>query len=273
MNIALPTSIEIKETKDSKALVTVEPCYPGYGVTIGNSLRRVLLSSIEGAAITSFKLKGAHHEFSSLPNVKEDLIEIILNLKQVRVKTFSDEPVILTLKVKGEKAVTAGDIQKNSLAELVNPTQHILTITDPKTEIEMELTVKRGYGYITVEEREKEKVDIGTIMIDAIYSPIVSVGFEVENMRVGERTDYERMILKMETDRTITPKAAIEKAAEILVNHFSVMLGDNKPESAKEAKSVEKEEKETVKAEIETADEPEVTAEPLKKKRGRPKKS
>jgi DNA-directed RNA polymerase subunit alpha len=275
MSISLPTSFEIKETKDSRAQLVIEPCYPGYGVTLGNALRRVLLSSIEGAAITSFKLKGAHHEFSSLPMVKEDLVEIILNLKQVRVKLFSDEPATITLKVKGEKSVTAADIQKNSLVEIANPQQLILTTTDPKADVEMEMTIKKGYGYITVEEREKEKVDIGTIMIDAIYSPVTNVGFEIENMRVGERTDYERLILKIETDHTISPRHALERTAQILVEHFSLLLG-SQSSTQKMEKIVTKEDKKE-KEEIKEVEKKEVQlpliADTLKKKRGRPKKN
>ena len=226
MRIPLPTNLEIKEAKGNKAIAVIEPCYPGYGVTLGNALRRVLLSSIEGAAITTFKIKGASHEFSTLPNVKEDLVEIILNLKRIRLRVFSDEPIKLNLRVKGEKVVTAGDIDKNAEVEIISTTAPILTLTDKNAEVEMEITVGKGRGYITVEERAKEKIDLGAIIIDAIYSPMVSVGFEVENIRVGERTDFDRLVLKLETDGSINPKNALHQASEILVKHFEFVLND-----------------------------------------------
>ncbi|MBT4122245.1 DNA-directed RNA polymerase subunit alpha, partial [bacterium] len=182
MNIPLPNEVKINNEKGNKAQVIIEPCYPGYGVTLGNSLRRVLLSSLEGGAITSFKIKGTDHEFSHLPNVKEDLIEIILNLKAIRLKIFSDEPVILNIKVKGEKEIKASDITKNAEVEISNPKQLICTVTDKSTEFEMELTVAKGHGYVSVEERESEKVDIGVIKVDSIYTPMKNVGFEIENV-------------------------------------------------------------------------------------------
>ncbi|MBU1037299.1 DNA-directed RNA polymerase subunit alpha [Patescibacteria group bacterium] len=274
MSIPLPTTTDIKELKNSRAQVTIEPCYPGYGVTLGNALRRVLLSSIEGAAISSFKVKGTQHEFSTLPNIKEDLIEIMLNLKQVRVKVFSDEPVVLSLKVKGEKTVTAADIEKNSAIEIVDPEQPILTITDAKGEVEMEMIAQKGYGYVTVEEREKEKVDIGTIMIDAIYSPLVNVGFEIENVRVGEQTNYEKLILKIETDKTITPRQALEKAALVLNEHLSLLISkDAAKQSVKEPKQDQEIEEKVKEEPAETApDNTPVEEEKPKRKRGRPKK-
>lgn len=240
MRIPLPTNLEIKEAKGNKAIAVIEPCYPGYGVTLGNALRRVLLSSIEGAAITAFKVKGASHEFSTLPHVKEDLVEIILNLKKIRLQVFSDEPVKLNLKVKGEKIVTAGDIEKNAQVEIISTDAKILTLTDKNAEIEMEITAFKGRGYVTVEERAKEKIDLGTIIIDAIYSPMVNVGFEVESMRVGEKTDFDRLILKLETDGSINPKDALQKASEILVKHFEFVLNGGK--APKETEEIEEKE-------------------------------
>jgi len=249
MRIPLPTNLEIKEAKGNKAIAVIEPCYPGYGVTLGNALRRVLLSSIEGAAITAFKVKGASHEFSTLPHVKEDLVEIILNLKRIRLQVFSDEPVKLNLKVKGEKIVTAGDIEKNGQVEIVSTDAPILTLTDKNAEIEMEITVGKGRGYVTVEERAKEKVDLGTIIIDAIYSPMVSVGFEVDSMRVGEKTDFDRLVLKLETDGSIAPKDALHQASEILVKHFEFVLNNGKaPKEIEEKETlIENEEEKPVK--------------------------
>jgi len=246
MNISLPTTLKIENLKNNKAAVSIEPCYPGYGVTLGNALRRVLLSSINGAAVTSFKINGAEHEFSTLPYVKEDLVELMLNLKNIRVKVFVDEPVVLNLAVKGDKVVTAGDIAKNSDVEVVNPDSVICTLTDKKANLEMELTVEKGMGYIPVEERVKEKLPIGTIMVDAIYTPLVNVGFEVENVRVGQMTDYERVILNIETDGTITPQEALAQANEILTNHFQFIQENIAVRPAKEVKKSKDEAEEKI---------------------------
>lgn len=275
MSIALPTNFNLKEAKDNRATVIIEPCYPGYGVTLGNALRRVLLSSINGAAVTAFKIKGAQHEFSSLPHIKEDLVEIMLNLKRIRLKVFSAEPVILNLNIKGEKVVTAGDIQKNAQVEIVNPGAVIATLTDKSASLEMELVAQTGMGYVTVEDRVKEKLDIGTIMIDALYSPLVKVGFEIENIRVGQRTDFDRLILKMETDGTITPATAIAQASEILVNHFQLILNSTQASETKPAAlELEKEAAaQTSEAELKPAKKKEAAEEKPKAKRGRPKKS
>ncbi len=278
MNISLPTSLNLKDYKDNKAIVTIEPCYPGYGVTLGNALRRVLLSSIKGSAIVSFKVKGAQHEFSSLPYVKEDLVELMINLKKIRLKVFSDEPVILNLSVKGEQVVTAGDVEKNSAVEIANPKTVIATLTDKNAVLEMELVASRGTGYVTVEDRDKEKNDIGSIMLDALFSPVVQVGFEIESVRVGERTDYDRLTLKMETDGTINPEQALTEASEILMNHFEFIqsqLGNHVATSGKKHSKAAKEKDEAVTiAEVEAAE----TVKPVsqdkgKKKRGRPKKN
>lgn len=275
MSIALPTNFNLKEAKDNRATVIIEPCYPGYGVTLGNALRRVLLSSINGAAVTAFKIKGAQHEFSSLPHIKEDLVEIMLNLKKICLKVFSAEPVILNLNIKGEKVVTAGDIQKNAQVEIVNPGAVIATLTDKSASLEMELVAQTGMGYVTVEDRAKEKLDIGTIMIDALYSPVVKVGFEIENIRVGQRTDFDRLTLKIETDGTITPGAAIAQASEILVNHFQLILNSTQASETKPAAlELEKEvAAQTSEAELKPAKKKEAAEEKPKAKRGRPRKS
>ena len=271
MNISLPTNLSIKEAKDNKATVVIEPCYPGYGVTLGNSLRRVLLSSIEGTAITAIKVNGAQHEFSALPNVSEDLVEIIMNVKKIRLKSFADEPVVLNINVKGQKIVTAADIEKNSQVEVINGNQIIATLTSKDAKLEMELVVEKGRGYVTVDERGKHKADIGSILIDAIYSPLFSVSFEIENMRVGERTDYERLVLKLETDGSITPKESLERASEILVDHFSFIYSEtaidgSRPKAAlAEAENFKTESKDEISDEVEAEDKP--------KKRGRPKKN
>lgn len=271
-NIPLPQKIDCKDLENNKAEITIEPCYPGYGVTLGNSLRRVLLSSLEGAAINAFKINNVHHEFSTIPYVKEDLVEIILNLKKLRVKSYSNEPIKLELKTKGDKKATAGDITKNSEVEIINKDLVIATLTDKKAILDMELTVSKGRGYITVESTEKEKLEIGNIAIDSIYSPVVNVGFEIENIRVGQKTDFEKIILTLETDGSISPKEALDQATEILVNHFQQILKPVKEEKEdeieKEIKPPKQEEEiinEKEKVEIEII-------EPVKKKRGRPKK-
>lgn len=196
-------------------------CYPGYGMTLGNALRRVLLSSLEGAAVKSVKIAGISHEFSTIPGVMEDVVQIILNLKQVRFKVFSEEAVRVTLKHKGEGVVTAGEIKLTSSVEVVNPDQVIATVTDKKTEIEIELEVENGLGYVPVEQREREEREIGQIAIDAIYTPVKRVNYEVENMRVGKRTDYDKITLEVVTDGSMSPEEAFQKSVEILVSQFS----------------------------------------------------
>lgn len=281
MTIPLPNKLEIKEAKNNKAEVVIEPCYPGYGVTLGNALRRTLLSSIEGAAVTSFKLKGVMHEFSTLPNVKEDAVEIILNLKRIRLKVHSDGPVKLNLKVKGEKTVTAGDIEKNSDVEVINKNQVIATLTDKSAELDMELFAQKGMGYVTVEDRAKEKAELGVIVIDTLYSPVANVGFEVDNVRVGDRTDYDKITLKIETDGSLTPQEALEKAASILVEHYNMICGQVKDSAAVHVKSARGHDAKKQDHAAEDAAADKITAEKEKthaeekpkKKRGRPKKS
>lgn len=218
----LSDTVNIKtiSENDKSGVFEIEGLYPGYGLTIGNSLRRTLLSSIPGAAITRFKIKGVLHEFSTIPGVIEDLVEIGLNLKKVRFKFYADEPQVLTLHVKGEKKVTAGDIQGNAQVIVVNTDQHLFTITDKKTEVEMELTVEKGRGYVPVERMKTDKLEVGVIALDAIFTPVQNVGLVVENMRVGDRTDYNRIRLTIETDGSIRPQAALHKASNILIDHF-----------------------------------------------------
>lgn len=199
-------------------------CYPGYGTTLGNALRRVLLSSLDGAAATSVKIKGIAHEFSTITGVMEDVMQIILNLKQVRFKLHGDEATTVTLKSKGEGKVTAADIKAPSSVEIVNPNQGIATLTDKKAELEMEIVIDKGIGYVPVESREREERgdrEIGVIAIDAIYTPVKRVNYEIENMRVGKRTDYDKVTLEVVTDGSITPVEAFEKSVAILVSQFS----------------------------------------------------
>jgi DNA-directed RNA polymerase subunit alpha len=225
----LPSKINYKKgEKENEAILTIEPLYFGYGTTVGNALRRVLLSSLPGAAVTAVKIKGVDQEFSAINNVKEDALNIILNLKNLRVKVHADEPVKLKLKAKGEKIVTGADIEKNSDVEIINPELEIATLTDKKAEIEMEITVEQGRGYLPVEERNKDEVEIGTMMIDAIFNPVRNVGYKVDNTRVGDITDYDRLTMTVETDGSITPEEAVTQATKILIDHFNLLVEDNK---------------------------------------------
>jgi len=222
--ITLPSTFTVEEQGTNKAQFLIEPCFPGYGSTLGNSLRRVLLSSVPGAAVTAVKISGASHEFATIEGVAEDVVEIILNLKQLRLKVHSDEPVKVVLKAKGEGKVTAAAIEKNADVEVADPSHYICKLTDAKKELEIELTVEKGRGYIPVEMRDKENPEIGTIMVDAIYSPIRNVGFDVEHMRVGQMTNYDRLRVTLETDGTVSPVDAMRFATEVLAEHFQFML-------------------------------------------------
>ena len=232
MTIVLPLSPRVVSEEKNKAVFEIERLYPGYGQTIGNSLRRFLLSSLEGAAVTSVKIKSVDHEFTTLPGVLEDIVDITLNLKQVRVRMFADESQTAEIKVKGEREVKAGDIKVPSQLEIVNPQLHIVTITDSKASFEAELKIEKGLGYIPVSADRKTKVEVGTIALDAIYSPVRKVSYDVENMRVGERTDFNRLRLFVETDGTITPQEAFRKSAEILTDHFRVLTEGISPQVA-----------------------------------------
>lgn len=242
----------------------IEGCYPGYGTTLGNALRRVLLSSLPGSAITSVKIKGATHEFSTIPNVLEDVIQIILNLKQVRFKSYNEEPTKIYLKVKGEKVVTAGMIECPTGVEVITKDAAIATITNAKGELDMELEISNGIGYVPVEQQERGEKEIGVIAVDAIYTPIKRVNYEVANMRVGKKTDYEKITLEIVTDGSIEPKEAFAKAVKILVDQFSVFMEVEKGEKQEE-EAVEKEqvlmekEKEAVVTEEDTTGEIEIT--------------
>lgn len=218
----LSEAVKIKKVSEDKkfGVFEVEGLYAGYGLTLGNALRRTLLSSLPGAAITQIKIKGVHHEFSTLPGMIEDVVEFTLNLKKARFKFFADEPQVLTLKAKGEGEVRAGDISPNAQVIVVNPELHLASLTDKKAELDMELTVEKGLGYVPSENIKLERLPIGVIILDAIFSPIVKVNFRVENMRVGERTDYNRLILEIETDGSISPSSALHKSANVLKDHF-----------------------------------------------------
>ncbi len=222
--ITSPQQPKYTEVAKNHGKFEILGCHPGYGTTLGNALRRVVLSSLAGAAARSVKIKGVSHEFSTIEGVMEDVVQIILNLKQVRFKMHGegDESVKVTLKSKGEGVVTAASIKTPSSVEVVNPDQVIATLTDKKTEFEMEIEVDRGLGYVPVESRERnDDREIGVITIDAIYTPVKRVNYEVENMRVGKRTDYDKITLEIVTDGSVTPTEAFEKSVSILVGQFT----------------------------------------------------
>lgn len=220
MSIPLPKPPKIIQKKGNTALFEIEALYPGYGVTIGNNLRRILLSSLEGAAITQVKIKGISHEFSTIPGVLEDVIIILLNLKKLRFKIFTDEPQTISLREKGEREVKGKNFKLPPQVELANPETHIATLTSKKAELNLEAQIERGVGYSPVEEREEKKAEVGLIPIDAIFTPVKRVSFRVENMRVGKRTDFDRLKIEIETDGTISPEETLRQASEILLNHF-----------------------------------------------------
>lgn len=234
--IALPKHIKFeKGEKPHEGVVIVEPCYPGYGVTLGNSLRRVLISSLPGAAVIGVKIKGANHEFMTVPNVKEDVLEILLNLKQLRLKVHSDEEVRLTLQVHGEKEVTAADIEKNAQVEVINTDMVIGHITDMSGSLEMEIIVQAGRGYETIESREKaQKHELGYIEIDSPYSPILNVGINVENVRVGKMTNWDKLILTITTDGTISVEDAFKQSVDVLIGQFQALSAIQSGETVKE---------------------------------------
>jgi len=265
-NIPLPSKVAIKNTAPNEALITVEPCYPGYGMTIGNALRRVLLSSLPGSAIVAVKITGATHEFSTLSHIKEDVVELILNLKKIRFKLHGVGETKLSLKIKGEKVVTAKDIKATSEVEIINSEAHIATLTDKSADLEMELFIDSGRGYLPVESMEKNKLELGVIAIDAIFTPIKNVNFNVENVRVGQITNYDKLTLGIKTDGTIKPIEAYKFAADILLDHFKFITGNVTEEKKIKEIKIEKVEK-TVKVEKQVEEE-----EKPKKKRGRPPK-
>lgn len=224
-NVALPSKPRVINEDAFSGVFEVDGLYPGYGHTLGNSLRRIILSSLPGAAITQVKIDGIQHEFSTIAGVKEDVITILLNIKRIRLLMHSDTPLTINLKVQGAKVVTAGDITTPSQIEILNPEQKIAEITDKSTTFAVELTVEHGLGYVPREVHQKDKVDIGTIALDAVFTPIRRVNYEVENMRVGDRTDYNRLRVFIETDGTLTPRAALENSIEIMVHQLKSIIG------------------------------------------------
>jgi len=234
LNLVLP-KIECDASSQSYGRFIIGPLESGYGITLGNALRRVLLSSLPGAAVTSIRISGVHHEFSAIPHVKEDTTALILNVKQLRMKLQGDESARLSVEVKGEGEITAGDIECPSQVEIVNPDLHLLTADSSEAELDMELVVERGKGYSPAEERGK--LPLGEIPVDAVFSPIRKANFVVERARVGQMTNFDRLIMEIWTDGVIEPEEALSSAAEILVEHLSLLVGvgEMAPEEEEEA--------------------------------------
>ena len=265
--IPLPLPPKVIHKKKNQAVFEIEGLYPGYGVTIGNALRRVLLSSLEGASITEVKIKGAPHEFSTMQGILEDGIIILLNLKKLRFKIHEGDAYKIELKIKGEKEVKGSDFKIPSQVELVNPDTHIATITDKKTELEIEIHVQKGLGYEPKDQRKTQfenkavspssgtkKTEIGVIATDAIYTPIKNTNFQVENMRVGDRTDFDKLSLEIETDGTITPEEAFFEASDILIKHFNIIFEGKATGSGKKEASGDEKEKTSDAAQINVED-------------------
>ncbi len=223
-NVNLPSKPKIIKEEGNKGIYEIDGLYPGYGYTLGNSLRRIIISSIPGTAITSLSIEGVKHEFSTIDGIKEDVISIILNLKNIHFVLHNDEAQKISLKVKGPKVVTAGDFSGNSDVEILNKDQYVCEITG-KTSLEMEINVERGLGYISKEQVEKERTAIGNISLDASFTPVKRAGYEVENMRVGDRTDHNRLRVSIETNGTISPKEVLEYSIEVMIKQLQAIVG------------------------------------------------
>lgn len=250
-NILLPSKMTFTPgSREHEEILTIEPLHHGYGTTIGNALRRVMLSSLEGAAVTGVKIKGVQHEFSTIDGVKEDVLEILLNLKLLRIKLHSDLPVTLSLTVDGKEGeVTASDIEKNADVEIANPELVIATITTKGIKLHMDIVVDHGRGFVPTEERDNSVNDIGMIAIDSLFSPVHTVGMKIENTRVGEITNYDKVIMNIITDGTITAKEAVEQATKIILSHFNWLENQFKNSSLLSGAS-EAEEEEVVEEEV-----------------------
>lgn len=251
-NIVLPSKPKIVLEKGNLGSYEIDGLYPGYGHTLGNSLRRIILSSLPGVAVTHVKIAGVAHEFSTISGVKEDVIMILLNLKRLRISMTGDEPQTMSIKVRGVKDVTAADIKAPGQVEILNPELHIASVTDKSAELDMEITVARGLGYVSKDVLQKERVDIGVIALDATFTPIRRVNYEVENMRVGDRTDFNRLKITIETDGTMTAHAALEKSIAIMINQLKAIVGFKEEEPVVEAAPAKSEEAAAPKKELDT---------------------
>jgi DNA-directed RNA polymerase subunit alpha len=237
--IIMPSKPRVVEEVGNKGVFEIDGLYPGYGHTLGNSLRRIILSSLPGASITSIKIDGVSHEFQTMDGIKEDVIVLILNLKKARFKMLSDEPQTVTLSIKGPKEVLVGDIKTGGQVEILNPELHIAEVTG-KVNLNIEMKIEKGLGFIAKEVFQKEKVDVGTIAVDAIFTPIRRVAYEVENMRVGDKTNHNRLRMIIETDGTLTPREAMTRSIEIMINQLKAIIDFKEPEEV--VKKVLKEE-------------------------------
>ncbi len=231
--IHLPSKPRVISEEGEIGVFEIEGLYPGYGHTLGNSLRRIILSSLPGVAITAVKITGVSHEFSVLEGIKEDVITILLNLKKIRMRMTVDEPQTLSLKIKGEKAVTAADLEVPGQVEILTPNQPIATLTSKSASLEMEMRVEKGLGFMPKEMIDKNRVDIGTIALDGIFTPIRRASYEVENMRVGDRTDFNKLRIFIETDGTIAPSVALSSSIETMINQLKAVVGfkEDEPET------------------------------------------
>ncbi|KKP87298.1 MAG: DNA-directed RNA polymerase subunit alpha [Parcubacteria group bacterium GW2011_GWC1_35_8] len=227
--IVMPSKPRVVLEEGNKGVFEIDGLYPGYGHTLGNSLRRIILSSLPGASITSIKIDGVSHEFQTLEGIKEDVIVMILNLKKTRFKMISDEPQTVTLSVKGPKEVTAGDIKTGGQVEILNPELHIVEVTG-KINLNIEMKIEKGLGFISKEIYQKDKVDVGTIAVDAIFTPVRRVSYEVENMRVGDKTNHNRLRISIETDGTLTAREALSRSIEIMINQLKAIIDFKEPE-------------------------------------------
>jgi len=227
--IILPSKPTPLSEEGNRGQYEINGLYPGYGHTLGNSLRRIILSSLPGAAITTVKIDGVSHEFSTLEGVREDVITILLNLKRVQVRLDGDEPVTFTAKFKGEGEHNFESVDVPGQIEIVNPDQQVVTITKKSASVDMEITVEKGLGYVSRDVITKGKADIGVLALDAIFSPIRRVNYEVENMRVGDRTDYNKLRIFIETDGTISPREVLEKSVEIMIAQLRAVMGVEDP--------------------------------------------
>ena len=227
-----PLLASIDEQSTTSATFVIEPLHAGYGNTLGNSLRRVLLSSIKGGAIVAFRIEGATHEFTTVPGVKEDVVDIMLNLKNICLKVHSDEPVELRLEKKGAGPVVAGDIKTTADVEVVNPDQVICTIDDPKKTVVIDFVAESGRGYRTIEDSSEDRLHSDMIALDAVFSPVLRVRYKVDNTRVGQETNLDKLALTIETDGSLSPREVFEEAAAILVNQYTALAGSTTVEAA-----------------------------------------
>ncbi len=238
-NITLPSKPRIVREEEFSGIYEIDGLYPGYGHTLGNSLRRIILSSLPGSAVTKVKIQDVQHEFSTINGVKEDVLTILLNIKRICLNMHQDEPLTINLRKKGQGVVTAGDLELPSQIEVLNTEQYITEITDKNTELNIELLIEKGLGYIPREVHQKEKVEIGTIALDAVFTPIRRANYEVENMRVGDRTDFNRLRISLETDGTISPRTAMEQSIEIMIHQLKSIIGFQEPEVTESNEQIE----------------------------------